>query len=441
MVDPDKRIYVRYINFSGNVRTQSRVIRQQMVQTEGGLASSEKIEESKVNLQRLGFFNPDVKVDVKPVSDNPDQVDLDYGVTEANSGSIYGSVGYGRIQGLILGAGVNQDNWLGTGKRVSFNVQRSNFEQNYQFSTYDPFYTVGGISRGFNVYYSRTNYDKADLTSSITNSVGGNVTFGYPISRTQRLRFSLGYDFTTIRLSDYPAQEVQQFVAENGKKFSSYLVTTNWINDTRNRGFFPTDGHYQELGLNVAVPGSDLNYYKLHYDGRYYQPIGSKGWVLRFRTDLGFGQGYGKNKRLPYFQNYFAGGVGSVRGYDFNSLGPRSTPNVKDPDRSSLPFGGNALATGSIDLIFPTPFVKDKDAFRTALYFAGGNVYQTDPYSNLNKTNVRRKGGTNGFRYSTGASFSWRLPIVGVLTFSVGIPIGDKNDDTRFFDFALGQSF
>jgi outer membrane protein insertion porin family len=324
-VEPGRRTYVRRVNFSGNESTLDEVLRREMLQMEGGWASTSKIDAGKARLNQLGFFKT-VTVDTPSVPGTDDMVDVNYNVEEQLSGSLNFNVGYAGGSGVILGASVSQNNFMGSGNRMSLGVQKNNTVQSYNFSYFNPYYTIDGVSRGYNLFYRETDYERLSTVSDYqTNTRGGNVTFGYPISNRQRLSFSGGLTSTDMFRGTTVPAEIVEFIEEEGEHFLEYKLGLNWRYNTLNRGLFPTAGTEHKFGADISLPGSDLTYYKLSYSANYYFPLGGE-WSLRLRTELGYGDGFGEQKRLPFFKNFRAGGIGSVRGYTSNSLGPKGLP-------------------------------------------------------------------------------------------------------------------
>ena len=325
-VEPGKRTYVRNLNITGNESTLDEVLRREMLQMEGGWASTEKIEAGKKRLNQLGFFKT-VNVETPAVAGTDDLIDVNYNVEEQLSGSLNFNIGYAGGSGFIVGTSISQNNFLGTGNRMSLSAQKNNTVQSYNFSFHDPYYTIDGVSRGFNLFYRKTDFSNQSFTSDYqTNTRGGNVSFGYPISNRERLSFTLGISQTEMFEGTTVPAEITTFLAENGDDFREYSFGASWRWSNLNRGLFPTAGAQQNLSFDLAIPGSDLNYYKLGYKADYYYPI-AQDWSLRFRTELGYGDGYGDLDQLPFFKNFRAGGVGSVRGYRTSSLGPKGLPD------------------------------------------------------------------------------------------------------------------
>lgn len=430
-VEPGKRAYVRRVKFDGNVSTRDDVLRQEMTQMEGGIASSDRIEFSKTKLERLGFFKA-VEVETVPVPGTDDLVDVNYSVEEQPTGSLSASVGFSQDSGVILGANVSENNFFGTGKRVSFGVNVSDSVKSANVSYLDPYYTVDGVSRGFSLFARETDYEDEDISSYLLDEYGGRVTFGYPTDSITRLNFGLGYTQSNIKAGTFTSQEVNNFIDDEGDSFNNYFLFGSWRRSTLNRGVLPTDGYSHSVSLDVAVPGSDLTFYKVSHKTDFYQPITDSGnWIFRARSDIGYGDGYGDRTQMPFYEHFYAGGYGSVRGYEANSLGPLATnsPNdLSDPD----PFGGNVLTEGSLELIFPTPFAGDSRSMRTAFFVDAGQVFDTDRDFEPELDEVR---------LSAGVGFQW-ITAVGPLAFSLAKPLNDKDgDETQVFQFSLGQTF
>jgi len=430
-VEPGKRAYVRRVNFDGNVSTKDEVLRQEMTQMEGGVASSDRIEFSKTRLERLGFFQT-VDVETVPVPGTDDLVDVNYSVQEQPTGSLSASVGFSQNSGVILGASVSENNFFGTGKRVSFGVNVSDSVKSANVSYLDPYYTVDGVSRGFSLFARETDYEEEDISSYLLDEYGGRLTFGYPTDSITRLNFGAGVTQSKIKPGVFSAQEVRDFIVDEGDSFTNYFLFGSWRRSTLNRGVLPTNGYSHSLSLDVAVPGSDLTFYKATHRTDFYFPLtDSANWVFRARSEIGYGDGYGDRSQMPFFEHFYSGGYGSVRGYEANSLGnkaERAAGDFSDPD----PFGGNVLTEGGLELIFPTPFAGDSRSMRTSFFVDAGQVFDTERGFDPELGEVRT---------SAGVSFQW-ITAVGPLAFSLAKPLNDKSgDDTQVFQFSLGQTF
>ncbi|MET1076599.1 MAG: outer membrane protein assembly factor BamA [Pseudomonas sp.] len=456
-VDPGKRAYVNRINFRGNTKTEDEVLRREMRQMEGGWASTYLIDQSKTRLERLGFFK-EVNVETPQVPGTDDQVDVNYSVEEQASGSITASVGFAQNAGLILGGSISQNNFLGTGNKVSVGLTRSEYQSRYNFGFVDPYWTVDGISLGYNAFYRATDYDDldVDVSSYAVDSLGAGVSIGYPISETGRLTYGLTVQQDTIDTGRYTVDEIFDFLEEEGDNYLNLKASIGWSDSTLNRGVLANRGHSQSLVFETTVPGSDLSFFKLDYRGQLFQPL-SDTFTLRLHTELGYADSYGSTSELPFYEHYYAGGFNSVRGFKDSSLGPRSTPSVvrnakgeivydtedargrvTDPDQDPLPFGGNVLVQGGLELLFPAPFVKDQRSLRTAVFWDVGNVFDTSCASSSPSCSDIDAG---ELASSVGVGLTW-ITALGPLSFSLAMPIVKPDDaDTQVFQFSLGQTF
>ncbi len=430
-VEPGRRMYVRRVNFRGNTASADEVLRREMRQMEAGYANTKHIEQSKDRLERLGYFTS-VNVETTQVPGTEDQVDLEYSVVEQLSGNLSASVGFSQSAGLLLALRVAQENFLGTGKHVSFGINNSETDTEYSFSFTDPYYTVDGVSRGFSLFFRKEDRDEDDVSNYSTDAFGGSVNFGYPIDEFQRLRFSAGYENIDVTLgADVPA-EITAFIAEEGDNYNVFKLSLGWTENHLNKGFLATDGYSQAVTLEAGVPGSDLSYYTLKYRGERYFPI-TDGWIVNLRTELGYGDSYGDTSELPFFKHFFTGGFSSVRGFKNNTLGPRA--NNVDED----PLGGNVLIEGTAELIFPFPFVEDRSKLRSLFFLDVGSVFDTSCLSG--NPNCSSGIDVGDLRASVGVGVSW-ITFVGPLSFSIASPVVEKSgDETETFQFALGQTF
>jgi outer membrane protein insertion porin family len=433
-----KRAYVRRVDFAGNTITQDEVLRREMRQMEGGWASSALINLSKVRLERLGYFKG-VNVETPEVAGTDDQIDVDFSVEEQPSGSISATLGFSQGAGLILGANYQESNVFGTGNSLGVGVSWSEFQRSVTFNYFNPYFTIDGISRGYNLFFRTTDFDERNLATYSTDAYGGGIDFGFPIGETRRMGFGLTIEYTDITEGVVPAQEISEFLDEEGNEFLNFKTNLTWSSSTLNRGLFPTRGRSQSLQFQVAVPGSDLEFYKIRYQGQMYFPVPyTRSLTFHLRTELGFGDAYGKSNTFPFYENFYAGGFGSVRGYEANTLGPRSTPSPFDFSQDFDPFGGNLLIEGSAEIIFPLPFIEDNRSFRPVLFFDAGQVFNT----NCPNVSVICGGfDIDEMRYSVGIGITW-LAGLGPMTFALAKPINDGPfDETESFQFELGRSF
>ena len=441
---PGMRAYVRRIDFRGNTKTQDEVLRREMRQMEGSSANNSLIDLSKVRLERLGYFKQ-VEVETIPVPGVNDQIDVVYTVEEQPSGSVGASIGYAQGYGMVLGANLSENNFLGTGKKVTVAVNRSTYQDSLNLSFSEPYFTVDGVNVGYSVFARETDYDKINVSSFSTNSKGANVSWGYPVSEVERIGFGFGFENLEIRSGNYSSREIRDFLEANGNNFDVFNLNLNWSKSTLNRGMFATRGASQRVALNLALPGSGLEYYKMTYKGQYLRGL-TRSLTLKLRADLGLGESYGDTTQLPFFKNFYGGGFGSVRGFERNSLGPQDTPCAGGDEScttSSIysrpdPIGGNVQIEFGAEIIFPMPFIKDTRSMQSAFFLDVGNIFNTkcgETQINCFKPDVGE------LRYSIGVGATW-LSAMGPLTFSFAKPLNASDyDEIEMFQFSLGNQF
>jgi outer membrane protein insertion porin family len=417
IVDPGKRVYVRRVNVKGNINTRDEVLRREMRQMEAGWFSAEKVERSRTRLQRLGYFE-DVNVETPAVPGTTDQVDVNYSVKETSSGNITAGAGYSQTSGILFNASVSQDNFLGSGKRVSFAFNNSKVTTIYNFYYTNPYYTIDGVSRGFGLYFKKTDADQANISSYTTDTYGANLNYGIPINEFDTVRVSPEFENLRLKETSESPDQVVNFIEQHGDDYNTVKLSGSWAHDTRNNALFADQGGLQSISVEAAVPGSDLEYYKLGYEQRRYVPL-TRNLTLSMHAQLGYGNGYGDYDNLPFFENYFAGGVRSVRGFEDNTLGPT--------DSNGNPIGGSVQLVGGAEVLFPLPFIEDSKSFRVGTFFDIGNVY-----ADVSSFDVKE------LRYSVGVSALWISP-VGPLSVSFGFPLNAKaNDNVQNFQFTVG---
>ena len=429
-LDPGRKVYVRRITFFGNFKTRDVVLRREMRLMEGSVLASDKLERSKIRIQRLSFIE-EVDLETRPVPGTDNQVDIDVTVTERLSGSFNIGAGFSQAQGLLFNVGLTQENLLGTGQALSINVNTDRANTIYSVSHTEPYATVDGISRTVSASYRKRDAAQEDIANYLSNSWGVNLSYGIPLTEVNTLRLGVGFNSIDLRVGTSPSLDVVEFIAKNGNAFDNFSLNASFSHDTRNRTVFATRGSAQTVASNVTVPGSDLEYYKLSYDTKFYLPM-TQNLTLLLHSDLAYGDGYGETDELPFFERYFAGGLRTVRAFNTNSLGPRDLI-------SNDPIGGNLRVVGGADVIFPIPFMeKPPSSVRLSAFFDIGNVF-LDKAPTFDSTE-------NGFdasqlRMSTGLSFVWLAPI-GPLRFSYGVPLNDvPGDDLRAFQFSIGSFF
>ncbi|WP_298910549.1 outer membrane protein assembly factor BamA [uncultured Psychrobacter sp.] len=464
-IDPARPIYVRRINFTGNIKTQDEVLRREMRQLEGALASSDKIQLSRTRLMRTGFFKG-VNVDVKPVPNQPDQVDVNYTVEEQPSGSSTIAAGYSQSGGVTFQLDLTQNNFMGTGNRVKAALSRSETRDSYSLGYTDPYFTENGVSQGISAYYRETKYDDRNVSNYVTDAYGATLNYSYPVDETKRVSAGLNIDNTTVRGgSRLGVSNVQQIIDDGGETtpfendrtgfkndYQSYNLLFGWDYSTLDRPVFPNKGMSHTVDATIGM--GDAGYQKLVYRGNIYQPI-YKDWVARGYTKLGYGND------LPFYENFYAGGYGSVRGYEASTLGPKSQSYADAIDKDirylqDEEVGGNALVSFGTELILPMPFKGDwADQVRPVLFAEGGQVFDTTdkedrdfinpktgaPYENKDGSPVKLLTQDNKFRFSAGLGVTWYTPI-GPISLSYAVPIGDKEgDETEKVQFQIGNTF
>lgn len=421
-VDPGKRVYVRRVNIRGNSRTRDEVVRREFRQMESAWFSGEKLKLSRERAQRTGYFDG-VTVETPSVPGSGDEVDINVAVTEKPSGSFLAGLGYSQSDGIVLNASINQDNFVGTGKKVSLAATTSSANERYEISYTNPYYTVDGISRGFKLLYRTTDFSELDSADYSTDDIIAGVNFGIPLNEFNRFNFGFNVHQIDFKTGAFPSAEVREFEEAEGDSFLDFEVTLNWRHDSRDSAIFPKTGAVQSLYGEATVPGSDLSYYKISYDHRRYWQL-TKDLVVSVNGEIGYGDAYGGTYQLPFFENFFGGGPGSVRGYAARSIGPR--------DSFGDALGGNAMYVGNLELLFPPPFLKDNDTVRIATFFDFGTVVDTSETDLFDPDELR---------YSVGIGASWLSP-VGALTVSYAYPLKtDDQDEKEEFQFSFGQTF
>ncbi|WP_214645907.1 outer membrane protein assembly factor BamA [Acinetobacter terrestris] len=514
-INPGQQVTVRRINFTGNTKTADEVLRREMRQMEGALASNEKIDLSKVRLERTGFFKT---VDIKParIPNVPDQVDLNVNVEEQHSGTSTLAVGFSQSGGVTFQAGLSQTNFLGTGNSVSIDLSRSETQDYYNLSVTDPYFTIDGVRRGYNMYYRKTKLDDDyNVNNYVTDSFGGGITFGYPIDENQSISAGLNIDQTEVTTGPYVSTYVRDYLLANGGKikgqgnycstnklmsqwdidkakdptlvrpqdppvgyfdslcvnagnadvgftpfdnqfggeFLTYNLNLGWSYNTLNRPVFPTNGMSHRVNGEIALPGSDVEYQKLTYDAQAFLPL-PYDFVLRGYGKLGYGND------LPFYKNFYAGGFGSVRGYDNSTLGPKypgvtyNESRQKDYDPEEV--GGNALVQFGAELALPLPFKGDwTRQVRPVVFAEGAQVFDTQCSVPSGSLYLNGNAGVDAkqycednfgfdaenFRYSVGVGFTW-ITMIGPLSLSYAYPLNDKpGDETKNIQFEIGRTF
>ncbi|MFZ2974708.1 MAG: outer membrane protein assembly factor BamA [Ferribacterium limneticum] len=421
-VDPGKRVYVRRVNVTGNTKTRDEVIRREMRQMEGGWYDADKVTGSKQRLDRLGFFG-DVAIETPAVSGTADQLDVNVNVTEKPTGNLMLGLGTSSVDKIILSGSIAQNNFMGSGNNVAIQVNSAKTYRTYVFSYTNPYFTQDGVSQGFDLYQRTVNTTTTAIAAYSSSSYGGGLRFGFPIGEKESLGVGLGVDSTTISTYDSSPGYYKDYVSKFGATNLSIPLTLSWSSDGKDSYFFPTRGTFQKASLEVSLPGGDLTYYRASYQLQHFIPLSSR-FTLMLNGEVGYAEGYG-DSGLPFFKNFYAGGIGSVRGYKASSLGPITRDASTGTDYR---IGGNRRVIGNAELLWGIPGMEK--SFRMGWFFDAGQVYGNDAAQS-----------SSGLRYSTGISASWISPI-GPLKFSFGRPLKkQESDKTESFQFQMGTTF
>ena len=463
--NPGRKNYTRRVIFRGNDFTTDEVLRREMRQFEGAPASNQLIEQSKLFLERTGYFKT-VSFETVPVPGEEDKVDVVFDVEEQQYGNIIGGFSYSQF-GFSFNFNIQQNNFLGSGNTVGIGLQTSDYSNNIFLQYENPYYTVDGVSRGYSLNYREFDYGSFGLSEYNTESYGLGLNLGYPISDIQRLGLNISADHTELQSGSLTSREVLDFVETEGNVFDTLKLQGYWTRVTLNRGIFPTKGSSNSISFQTTVPGSTLNYYRVDYRNEFYQPLGGD-FVFKITSRLGYTGIYGDTEIPPYFENFYAGGPYSIKGYETNSLGPRITqvpcyeyvsaedycPPLIDNDfdgepdtpyynqystyNINRPIGGNVLTETSLNLIFKVPFVEDQSQFRSAFFIDLGNVFSTYCYPYQNQCfepSVEELRGSYGLGGSAITPF-------GPISVYFAVPFNnDPFDRTKRFEFTVGNKF
>ena len=416
-VDPGRRAYVRRINVSGNARTRDEVVRRELRQFESAWYDTDKIRLSRERLMRLGYFD-NVTIDTTPVPDAPDQVDLNVNVSERSTGTFLVGIGFSSTDYLILTASVNQQNFLGTGKSLGVNVNTGSTQQTIELRSTDPYFTIDGISRTFDLYSRRLNADELNLGDYRLLTQGVGLRFGIPYTEVDRLTFGLVYERNRINLGANPPNRYSDYVAAFGESSWAVLGTLGWLRDERDSPLTPTRGLYMGGNLEFTLPVGDLRYTRANFDVQWYKPL-TKDYTIGLYGSVA--RGWALDDTLyPIFKNYYAGGIGSVRGFEPASLGPR--------DNDGYPLGGQSKIVGSAEFLFPLPGAGNDQQVRLFGFVDVGNVWP----DRIELSELRA---------SAGLGLNWLSPL-GPLKLSVGYPLNKQPEDrTQRFQFQIGTGF
>lgn len=475
-IDPGKRIYVNKVNFSGNNVTADRVLRREMRQMEGAWLSNSLVEHSKARLSRLPYMET-VNFETNQIPGEDDLVNVDFKVKEQSSGSFTAGIGYGDSSKLSLNAGIQQNNFLGTGNRLGFTINTNAHSNSASISYTDPYFTVDAVSLGGQIFYRSFDAGRANLVEYNNKTYGVGLNWGFPINEYIRLNFGIGFKNNEITsLETY--EQIQTFYDlhtdpnDPGGQlaFKNYDLNASISRSTLNRGTFPTAGSQQSLSVKMTTPNSsDVQYFKVNLDTKFYFPLSrDQRWSVLARLQLGYGNGYGKvngnDQLLPFWENFRAGGADTLRGFENNTVGPRAiyreptqvgSACCLGPDEDTIrvsprSVGGNAKAIGGVELIVPTPFLDESyaNSVRTSLFVDVGNVWDTEfdmaDYNDLaevERAKVADFSDIGRFRASGGLSIQWLSPM-GPMVFSFAKTIKEEDDDdTAFFSFNIGKTF
>jgi outer membrane protein insertion porin family len=416
-VDPGRRVYVRRVNITGNARTRDEIIRREIRQFENAWFDSEKVRLSRDRIDRLGFFEK-VEVETPAVPGSLDQIDVNFNIKERPTGNIQAGAGYSSTEKLVLQAAYTQQNVLGSGHAISFEINTSRANRTLALTHVDPYVTIDGISRTTEIFERKSDLARLNLGSVDFTQRGGAVRFGVPFTEFDTVFFGLGYEGTRIGLTQFSPLRYIDYVNRFGQETQALIGTVGWARDSRDNILVPTRGRYQRAFLEVGTPALDLQYYRLTYQYQQFMPLTSR-FTLAFNGEVGVGGGY-SGKSYPLFKNFYAGGIGSVRGYDGGSLGPR--------DAVGDPLGGTRRLNGSVEALLPLP---GADRTLRALAFVdAGQVWGADQQVRF-----------GDLRYSAGVGIAWISPI-GPLKLSYAYPLKTEPfDRTQRFQFQIGTGF
>ena len=419
MVDPGQRVYIRRINIAGNDKTRDEVIRREFRQVEGEWFDVEKIKKSKQRVDKLDFFS-EVNIETPPAQGTTDQLDVNMSVKEKSTGNISVGAGYSSGEGFVLSGGVTQANLFGTGNHISTQVNTGKVNQVYSLSYTNPYYTDEGVSRGFDIYKRNTDSQSTAVSQYSSHTLGGGVRFGVPIGEDTSISYGLAIERTELGLFDTSPARLTDYVNAFGANNTNLPGTIGWVRDTRDSAIYTTEGTVQRAFAEIALPAYDMRYYRLNYQHQLFYPVNSDITLL-VNGEAGVAGGYA-GKQLPFFKNFYAGGPGSVRGYDANSLGPR--------DATDSVLGGPRRVVGGMELLMPFPGMDKEKSVRLSGFIDAGAVYGPGDLP-----------GSAGLRYSAGGAFTWMSP-VGPLKFSYAWPLNKQPvDKVQRFQFTLGSIF
>ena len=439
-VDPGRKVYVRRIDIEGNQRTRDEVIRREFRQVESGWYAADKIERSKERLKRTQFFS-DTNIETPAVPGTTDQVDLKVKVTERNTGSVMIGAGLSSQEGVIGSFNVTQANFLGTGDRVSAQINTGRINRTYALSMTQPFFTPEGVALSYDLYRRDSNASKITFATYDTSSMGAGFRFSVPFTEKNAFSYGLTYDYTEvenltsdlspIRYINY-CNKVKGVSNASGCSMNSLIASVGWTEDGRDDILFPKKGGLRRVNAEVATPGLDIQMYKLTFQESLYKQI-TNDVTLMVNGQVGYANSYG-GKEFPFYKNFYLGGVNSLRGYRLSSVGPvcragDTTCGTASQTRDMF-LGGTKQLLGNVELFMPVPFLKNNNQFRLSAFIDAGNVYEESESIRL-----------SSLRYSAGLGLMWISPF-GPLKIVVAQPFNEKSTDrTEVFQFQMGQQF
>lgn len=415
-IDPGRRVYVRRINVTGNERSRDEVVRREFRQIEGGWYSGEKITLSRQRVDRLGYFT-EVNLETPAVPGTTDQVDINIAVVEKPTGMLLFGAGFGSDEGLILSGSISQQNIFGSGRHLALSINTSKINTTYSLSYTNPYYTPDGVSQGFDIYFKDLDPSANDLAQYQTKTAGGQIRFGVPVTERDVINYGIGYDDTTITTFPTSPQRYVDYVAVFGPQNSNVFLTAGWFRDGRDSLIYPTKGTMQRASAELGTPAGDLEYVKLTYQYQRYFPV-TRYTSFLLNGEVGYGEGY-NDKPLPFFKNFYIGGVGSVRGFKSFTIGPK--------DVNGDPQGGPHKVQANAEFLFPFPGLQNDRSVRMSAFVDSGSVGNSIDFDLL--------------RVSAGLGLLWISPI-GPLKISFAVPIRHQPDDRlQKFQFTVGGLF
>ncbi|ASG68583.1 outer membrane protein assembly factor BamA [Francisella halioticida] len=446
VVDAGKKVYVNRVNFFGNNVTNDYVFRRQLQYYEQSQYNKKQIDKSQRRLEQLPYVGS-ADMELVPVKGSDDLVNINYNIKERNANSVSGSLGYSDLYGFMIGGRLNMPNVFGTGNTFNVNAQLAVPYQNLDVSYINPYFTTSGISQSISAYVSRSNFAKTNAIAAYQlDRWGGRLIYGVPVSTFSNVTGGLTFSDSKVKQSDgYQSAVVDWFTQQQGtNNFYETALTAGWSYDNSNRYIFPTAGGSFGLNGSINIPGvSNIQVYKIEVKGTYNIAIPNTDQsVLQIRAGIDYGGGYGKTKELPFYENFYGGGWGSVRGFLQGSLGARDINLIDGSTGNSI--GGNLNIYNNYDLLFPVPFIKDSSKMRIGAFFDLGNTYLTYniPGNVLSPSPPHPTSPSfTNLKYSVGVEFRWDSPM-GPLAVSFAQPFNvQAGDVTQQFQFSLGQNF